>query len=208
MKIKVVIGFKADFISFLKENDALNEFFLELTETRGWDPKELARYFQETVPVGWISSAFDWENTKAGEKFYSRLGGLWREKVRRVDVPGAIWVFEEEMGPADDIACILDNLVLAEGEKLVGSWYKVVDNSWNRPCLPEWECSTWTYRKECVGWKNLKGREFLVLSRPIAKTIEDSAYTATVNMIKVWLPDLNQAQWVFYPRKRCRFAAK
>lgn len=66
-----------NFIKFLEDNDALEDYKRELQSQRGWD----LTYFLNTVGPGlYLGGAFNWKGSQQGHDYWSILRDKWDEE--------------------------------------------------------------------------------------------------------------------------------
>lgn len=67
------------FIKFLEDNNALENFERALVES-GRDIEDYKEFCKEYCKNTELSSAFIWEKTKEGHKYWAKLNWKWREE--------------------------------------------------------------------------------------------------------------------------------
>ena len=73
----------ADFIRFLAENEAINNYLLEFDyyDSELSPGVVVANFFGQAKPDRYISGAFFWDKTAQGFDYWRRLDDLWTQRL-------------------------------------------------------------------------------------------------------------------------------
>ena len=195
MKVKatavvVELSFEKDFLTFLAQNGALEKFCTNFCNGR----QGISSLLSNVDPYNWISSAFVWDDAK----FWKELSDKWKEFISQPGISPCNVTFE--VLDKDNSQKIWDNCISVYGGSLVGKYYEVADNSWNRKATDDDLQEVWG--GDGKGWKDLIGGRYLILSdHPVEVSIEESFLSPRVitrQFIKVWVPEQECVQWVLY----------
>lgn len=188
-----------DFFDFLKRNNAFEAYKCNIINNYRKNLKpnvdltsNFNKFFNSFSEVQcWIAGAFSWSSTAQGFEYWKKLDIEWCEHFRDCNKVNLTPISEED-------------LKKYFRDSITGKWYKVTDNSYNRSADNDPNC-VWITTSVSVGWKNLVGKEYLILEEPCCVIIDllfGEPYT--VEMIKIWIPEYNCAQWVlFNPKNVC-----
>ncbi len=186
-----------DFFDFLKQNNAFEVYksnLLNYYRKQNLDldlVTTLDNVFDDSNSVkSWISCGFTWNSTPEGWEYWNNLDIEWRKYFRKCDKINLIPISAKD-------------LKKYFREPVTGKWYKVTDNSYNRSADNDPNC-VWITTSVSVGWKNLVGKEYLILEEPCCVIIDYSFKIIDRKMVKVWVPEYNCAQWVLFdPKNVC-----
>ena len=194
MKVKVTavtveLSFEKDFLTFLEQNNALERFCTNFCSYR--EPKESVSFISTVLPQNWILAAFPWDDST----FWLNLSNKWEKTIYQPDVHTTFEVVDKDKSQE-----IWDKL-LGYSKSLQGKYYKVADNSWNRPADQAIDSQeVWDWDND--GWKDLAGRTYLILSeKPVVKKIKNWCHLSgqvSRPFIKIWVPEQECVQWVLY----------
>lgn len=183
-----------DFFDFLKRNNVFEAYKCNIVNNykrHNYDlMSSLYKFFNDLYRVQcWIAGAFHWSSTAQGFECWKKLDIEWCEYFRDCDKINLTPISEE-------------TLKKYFGEPVIGKWYKVTDNSYNRSADNDPNC-VWEVQIS-LEHKNLVGKEYLILEEPCCVTIDYSFKIIDREMVKVWVPEYNCAQWVlFNPENVC-----
>lgn len=203
VKVKLTVSFKDDFIPFLENNQVCNNYIVNVLkrhrgENKGESLDLIYRLLQDAGPCMWVSGMFHWSETSEGLKFWSNIDNLWRKVLR--DNAGTV-DFEKvgEISKSD-----VEELFFSRS--LRGKYYKVTDLSYNRPVTEEWDCKEWKPCEFSVELREIRGIYLVLSEYPEDKVMlwHGGNSSCPRPMIKVWVPELNRAQWVFYKESGLR----
>jgi len=71
------------FIDFLNENNAYNKFINNIKKNTLCN--NYKKYFTKVLPNNWVYQSFNWEKTKDGEIYWSRLHIKWRNEIIKIN---------------------------------------------------------------------------------------------------------------------------
>lgn len=200
-----------DFFDFLKRNNAFEVYKCNIINNYRKNLKpnvelisNFNKFFNNFSEVQcWIAGAFSWSSTAQGFEYWKKLDIEWCEHFRDCNKINLTPISEED-------------LKKYFRDSITGKWYKVTDNSYNRSADNDPNCVWKNINISHLGWKDLKGKEYLILEEPCCVTIDlsivyygDMELLTTCRnshheMIKVWVPEYNCAQWVlFNPKNVC-----
>lgn len=146
----------------------------------------------------WINGMFAWYRTSKGQEFWSNINDLWQKFLQ--DEAGTVSMGDfEEVGEVSK--SYIEELFVSE-ESLRGKYYKVTDLSYNRPVTDEWNCKEWKICKHGVELHETGGIYLILSDYPEDKVmLWHGPNPCPRPMIKVWVPELDRAQWVFYEKR-------
>lgn len=184
-----------DFFDFLEKDNALLSYRENLL--KNIDP---LLFFRDCNPMQWLSGAFTWENTKEGKQFWRDLNEKWHKYMQYELYENCLEKVFWEIDNSEEL--IIKNFVdLRTG--LMGKWYQVFDNSYNRPVV---EGKSYKWIADHKSWLPLAQteKEYLILSdTPEVKEVTiPGISTKCEYFIKVWVPEENQAQYVLFYANR------
>ena len=137
-------------------------------------------------PEGWVSGSFIWDRSTDGADFWEDVDTKWRE-----------FLTKEKTGVSEFIGEItLDDIKSLIPESIQGKYYTVKDLSYNRPVAEVFENPTWNRYPESDLTKT--GGKYLILSDYPEHKNMSWLLPGPRPMIKVWVPELNKAWWVFF----------
>lgn len=188
-----------DFFDFLKRNNAFEAYKCNIANNyRRLDLiSSLNELFNDFSRVKyWIAGAFHWYSTAQGFEYWNKLEIEWCEYFKNCDRINLTPISEET----------LKKYFIRK--PVIGKWYKVTDNSFNRSADNDPNC-VWTTSALSLGWKDLVDKAYLILEEPCYVTIDLSTMGIFNNacrnlhyeMVKVWVPEHNCAQWVLFNSK-------
>ena len=194
MKVKVIsvaveLSFGQDFFTFLSQNNALERFCTKFCSDKRIE--YLASLISRVVPQNWISAAFVWDDID----FWENLSNKWEKTISQPGVRNVTF----EVVDKDNSQEIWDRMQVYSGS-LLGKYYRVGDNSWNRPAnqaTDSQEVWDWDDRN----WKDLIGKTYLILSeKPIVRELKSWAGNEKIYrpFIKIWVPEQECVQWILY----------
>lgn len=194
MKIesKIIIRLSVcDFFDFLEKDNALLSYRENLLKCD--DPLQ---FFGKNIPLLWLSGAFAWKNTKEGDQFWKDLDEKWHKYIQFESYKNYLEKVSWEIDNSEEL--IVKNFI-DPYTGLMGKWYRVIDNSYNRPVV---EGKPYKWTSDHKSWLPLvqTGKEYLILSdTPEVKEVTIPGICTKCNyFIKVWVPEENQAQYVLF----------
>lgn len=186
-----------DFFDFLKRNNVFEAYKCNIINNYKLYNSEListlSKFFNDLYKVQcWVAGAFHWSSTVQGFECWKKLDIEWCEYFKDCDKINLTPISEEDLKK------------YFRDSSITGKWYKVTDNSYNRSADND-PNRVWITTSVSVGWKNLVDKEYLILEEPCCVIIDllfGEPYK--VEMVKVWVPEYNCAQWVlFNPKNVC-----
>lgn len=189
-----VISVKNDLFTFLDERDALVEWLQDIKK-HGPGLEEFFCKLSESHKCSAPFAGFTWECTPEGFEFWQKIHKEWIDRLKSetawyADIDEILWDWDVDI----DVQKI-------KIPTIVGHWYLLDDCSWNRPALPEYEGPVWA-GGAVTGHMNCQdedlSKKYLILSRPVEKTVEWACGTSKRFFIKVWVPQKNQAYWFLH----------
>lgn len=200
--VRLIVSFENDFIPFLKNNTAYNDYIGSVLEHhRGENYNEslqdlIYRKLQDVSPWLWISGMFSWIESNQCVAFWSKINTRWHEFLQNeVGIEDCEIVGEVSKSYVEKLFSL---------EYLRGRYYRVADLSYNRPVTNEWDCKKWKLCDPSVELHKPGGVYLILSDYPEDKIMlwhgSDGSWTPRP-MIKVWIPELDRAQWVFYEKR-------
>ena len=203
IKVKLTVSFKNDFIPFLENNQACKDYISNVLTYQGLHLSESNKDREETLqnliwgklqnsyPIFWVSGLFSWSDTDQDLAFWDDIHQRWQ---RFLQTEAGIENFEDigEISKFD-----VEEVFFSKS--LRGQYYKVTDLSYNRPVTDKWNCEKWTQCDSSVKLHETGGIYLILSDYPEGKVmLWHGMLPCPRPMIKVWIPELNRAQWVFY----------
>lgn len=199
--VKLTVSFKDDFISFLENNQACKDYIVSVLERHRSGNKDKAalqdtiyRKLQDSGPSMWVSGMFVWIDSNRGQEFWSTISDLWEKFL------------QDEAGTEDfeEVGKISKSDVeeIFVSKSLRGKYYRVTDLSYNRPVTDEWDCGEWKVGEHSDELHETGGIYLVLSEYPEDKVMLWLGGSSSPRpMIKVWVPELDRAQWVFYEKR-------
>ena len=193
---KVEVSFKEDFVPFLQSfnrgRDVVAIYFQECGKNldRKADAPAVALQIYEKLhdivdPKQWVSRTFIWNDSTDGRDFWGDVDLKWRQ-----------FLYKDIAGQSEFVGVVtFEDIQSLIPESIQGKYYTVRDLSYNRPVEEAFETCTWN---RYTGSELVTiGEKYLILSDcPEYKVMGCCNMARPV--IKVWIPRLNRAWWVFF----------
>lgn len=194
--VELIVSFKDDFIPFLENNQVYNAYIGSVLERhrRSGNKGEIIdliyKKLQVISPSIWINGMFTWDETSKGQEFWSSINNLWLGFLQN----------EAGIEKFETVGEVSKSDVEKAFSVLRGQYYKVTDLSYNRPVTDEWDCEKWKPYKSSIELHEPGGIYLILSDYPEDKVMlwQDGLSSRPRPMIKVWVPELNKAFWVFY----------